>query len=218
VVSRPIEERLLHYFLAMGAQPADPIQNAPPGLTVSLGSDKVHIAILMNDVFLRGGKIIETVVNLTSLKDSVNLVYLAAPRLLGTTIDSEVFRSCGLGLLLFDDRRIDETIEPQHILRHPSEQSGERVDAAIVTEVATLRSMYLEMERTVSGLREDLKRFEENFNCPPSPASEISSSPILHHEPNFTGGSAELPSFFSNNPWLDVLSRRGREEVTPLAG
>lgn len=218
MVSLPIEERLLHYFLAMGAQPLDPIQNAPPGLTLSLGSDKVHVAILMNDAFLQRGKIIESVMNLSSVRDSVNQLYLAAPRLLGTTIDAEVFRSHGIGLLLFDDRRIDETVEPQSIHRPQPEQGAEKLDQAIVSEVETLRSMYLEMERTVSKLREDLKSFQENFSYAPSAPERISQPPIFHQEPKLAGGSAELPSFFSNNPWLDVLSRRGREEATPIAG
>jgi len=185
---------------------------------MSLGSDKVHVAILMNDSFLQRGKIIETVMNLTFLKDSVTLVYLAAPRLLGTSIDANVFRSHGIGLLLFDDRRIDETVEPRSIQRPQPEPSAEKLDATIATEVQTLRSMYLDMERTVSRLREDLKAFQENFNYPPSAPQRISQPPIFRQEPKFAGGSPELPSFFSNNPWLDVLSRRGREEITPIAG
>ena len=218
MVSLPIEERLLHYFLAMGAQPLDPIQNAPLGLTLSLGSDKVHVAILENNAFLQRGKIIESVMNLSSLRDSVNQLYLAAPRLLGATIDAEVFRSHGIGLLLFDDRRIDETVEPQSIHRPQPEHGAEKLDPAIVTEVETLRSMYLEMERTVSKLREDLKSFQENFSYAPSAPERISQPSIFHQEPKLAGGSAGLPSFFSNNPWLDVLSRRGREEATPIAG
>jgi hypothetical protein len=202
----------------MGAQPLDPIQNAPPGLTFNLGSDKVHIAILKNDAFLQRGKIIESVMNLSSLRDLANQLYLAAPRLLGTTIDAEVFRSHGIGLLLFDDRRIDETVEPQSIHRPQSQHGAEKIDQTIVTEVETLRSMYLEMERTVSKLREDLKNFQDNLSYAPSVPERISQPPIFHQEPKFVGGSSELPSFFNNNPWLDVLSRRGREETTPIAG
>jgi hypothetical protein len=216
VASLSIEERLLHYFIAMGAQRIDPIQS--PGLTLNLGSDKVHVAILKNDALLQRGKIIESVMNLSSLRDSMNQLYLAAPRLLGSTIDAEVFRSHGIGLLLFDERRIDETVEPQSIQRPQPERSAEKLDAAIVSEVEMLRSMYLEMERTVSKLRADLKGFQENFNYPPSAPQRISQPPIFHQEPKFAGGSGELPSFFSNNPWLDVLSRRGREEATPIAG
>jgi hypothetical protein len=110
VTNLSIDERLLHYFLAMGAEPREPLQNAPSGLTLNLDSEATHIAILKGDDFLQKGKIIESVMSLVALRNSVNRTYLAAPRLLGTTVNVEVFRSHGIGLLLFDDRRIDEVV------------------------------------------------------------------------------------------------------------
>lgn len=214
----PIEERLLHYFLAMGAQPHEPLQNAATGLTVSLGSEKVHVAILKSDAFLQRGKIIESIMNLAPLKNSVNQLYLAAPRLLGTTVDAEVFRSHGIGLLLFDNRRIDEAVAPQSFHMHQLEPSGQNLDPALVTEVATLKTMYLEMERTVTKLREDLKSFQETISSTPTTPERIFQPPILHQEPKFAGPGTELPSFFTNNPWLEVLSKRGREEAAAIAG
>jgi hypothetical protein len=218
VTNLPIEERLLHYFLAMGAQQVEPLQNAPTGLTVSLGSDRVHIAVLKNDAFLQRGRIIESVMNLISARDSANQVYLAAPRLLGTTLDAELFRSHGIGLLLFDDRRIDETVAPQSIHIHQSETSDHDNDLGLVAEVATLKSMYLEMQETVAKLHEDLKNFQDNIGHVPSNLERIHQSLVRPQEYRNTGPGAELPSFFNNNPWLDVLSKRGREEASAIAG
>jgi hypothetical protein len=202
----------------MGMQLLSPAQDNPPRLAFSLGSDKVHVAILKNDAFLQKGKIIESVMNLTSLRNSVNQLYLAAPRLLGTAIDAEVFRSQGIGLLLFDDRRIDETVAPRTFCQSQPQHVAEKPDLALVSEVRALQSMYLEIERTVSMLRADLKSFRDELTCAPSIPERISQPQIFHQEPRFSAGSAELPSFFNNNPWLDVLSRRGREEVAPIAG
>jgi hypothetical protein len=217
MVDLPIEKRLLHYFLAMGAQPLEPLQNAPTGLTVSLGCERIHIAVLKSDAFLQKSKIIEAIMNLASLTKSANQVYLAAPRLLGTTVDAGVFRTQGIGLLLFDDRRIDETVAPQSFHTSHQEQRDQTPDPSLVTEVATLKSMYLEMERTVARLREDLKSFQQNISSTPATPVGI-SPPIAHERPRFTEVGAGLPSFFSNNPWIDVLSRRGREEAAPIAG
>jgi hypothetical protein len=218
VTNLPIEERLLHYFLAMGAQPVEPFQNAPTGLTVDLGSDRVHIAVLKNDAFLQRGKIIESVMNLLSAKDSVNQIYLAAPRLLGTTLNAELFRSHGIGLLLFDDRKIDETVAPQSFHKQQSEASDQNHDLGLVTEVATLKSMYLELQETVAKLNEDLKNFRENIGPVTSDPERIHSPSVPSHEFKLTATGPELPSFFSNNPWLDVLSKRGREEAPAIAG
>lgn len=216
--SVPIEERLLHYFLAMGAQLSEPLENVPPGLTIGLGSEKIHVAILNSDAFLQRGKIIESVMGLASLRGSVNQLYLAAPRLLGTTVDAEVFRSHGIGLLLFDDRRIDETVAPQSFHHETLDSREQRLDPNLEAEVATLKSMYLEMEKTVARLREDIKNYQETMGPPLASSETLSSPPALDQQRKFTRPEVELPSFFVNNPWLEVLSKRGREETAPIAG
>jgi hypothetical protein len=218
VTNLPIEERLLHYFLAMGAQQVEALQNSPTGLTVNLGSDRVHIGVLKNDAFLQRGRIIESVMNLLSARDSANQIYLAAPRLLGTTLDAELFRSHGIGLLLFDDRRIDEAVTPASIHTHQSEASARDHDLGLVTEVAALKAMYLEIQETVAKLHEDLKNYQENTGHVASNLERIHQSPVPPQEFKITGPGPELPSFFNNNPWLDVLSKRGREEAPPIAG
>ncbi len=217
--SVPIKERLLHYFLAMGAQLSEPLENVPPGLTIDLGSEKVHVAILSSDAFLQRGKILESVMGLASLRGSVNQSYLAAPRLLGTAVDAEVFRSHGIGLLLFDDRRIDETVAPQSFHEEAREPGDQRPDPNLEAEVATLKSMYLEMEKTVAGLRQDIKNYQETMRTPLATSDNLLSSPsTFDQERKFTRPEGELPSFFVNNPWLEVLSKRGKEETAPIAG
>jgi hypothetical protein len=218
VPSVPIEERLLHYFLAMGAQLSEPLENVPPGLTIGLGSEKIHVAILNSDAFLQRGKIIESIMCLASLRGSVNQLYLAAPRLLGTTVDAEVFRSHGIGLLLFDDRRIDETVAPQSFHHETADPREQRLDPSLEAEVATLKSMYLEMEKTVARLREDIKNYQETMGPPLTSSETLSSPPAFDQQRKFARPEVGLPSFFVNNPWLEVLSKRGREETAPIAG
>lgn len=214
----PIEERVLHYFLAMGAQPVESPQNAPTGLSLILGQEKVHVVILNNDVFLLGSKIIESIMSLISLRDSVNQLYLAAPRLLGTTVEAEIFRSHGIGLLLYDNRRIDEAVAPQTFRLRGPEPTIPNQGETLLNELAALKSMYLQMERDVSKLREELRGYQKIMNSISSVPERIPSSSLLPQESGYAGPSAELPSFFSNNPWLEVLSKRGREEASPIAG
>ena len=217
MVSLSIEDRVLHYFLAMGAQAVESSQNVRTGLTLVLGEWKVHVMILNNDVFLRGGRIIESIMSLVSLRDSADQLYLAAPRLLGTTVETEIFRSQGIGLLLYDDRRIDEAVPPQ-TFRLNQEPTSHNRDESLLTELAALKSMYLEMQRDVSELREELKGYQDRMNCISAGRERIPSLLPVSQEPVYAGRRAELPSFFSNNPWLEVLSKRGREETSPIAG
>jgi len=218
VANLPIEERLLHYFLAMGAQSAEPIPNSPPGLSLLIGSDKTYVAILSNDTFIQRNKIVGSILDLSALRSSVHQLYLAAPKLLGTAIDADVFRSHGIGLLLFDDRRIEEIVPPQPIQPPQTTQIVQNTDPAFAIELASLKSMYLQMERTISNLREELKSFQQSVPTAPGPPERIAPPSMVQTQPRFTGPGAELPSFFTNNPWLEVLSKRGREESGLLAG
>ena len=210
--SVPIEDRVLHYFLAMGAQPVETPQKAQPGLTFTIGQDTIQVMILSNEELLRGGKIIASIMSLASLRDSANQLYLAAPRLLGTTIEAETFRSQGIGLLLYDDRRIEEAVTPQTYPSHRSEPVPPEQVQAVFNELASLKSMYLEMQNEVNRLREELRGYQERMDSVSTVPDNIPTTMLSPREPRLAGPSSELPSFFSNNPWLEVLSKRGREE------
>ena len=218
----PIEDRLLHYFLAMGAQQTERAEIPQNNLAFLSGSEKVHVVILRNEDFIQRNKVIETILSLTSLRTSSQLLYLAAPRLLGGSIDAAIFKPYGIGLLLFDERRIDEAVPPQPI--QPTQTMGQKSqtsDPGVMTELATLKSMYAEMERNMAALREDLKTFQHSSQsftsrAEPTPPSRISRPELMFANPGYSGG--QLPSFFANNPWLDVLSKRGRPGDEPIAG
>lgn len=217
----PIEDRLLHYFLAMGAQPAGRAEIPQNNLGFISGSEKTHVVILRNEDLLQRNKVIEAILSLTSLRNSSQLLYLAAPRLLGGSIDAAIFKAYGIGLLLFDERRIDEAVPSQPSQRSEMDQVTQSPDPSVVTELATLRSMYAEMERTIATLRDDLKAFKQDSGThmeptEPSPPTHITRPEPMFANPNLPAG--ELPSFFANNPWLDVLSKRGRSGDELIAG
>jgi hypothetical protein len=212
-----IEERLLHYFLAMGAQPTEAVEGAPPGLSIIIGAERIHVAVLKNDAFLHTGKIIESIMNLATLKSRVNQLYLAAPRLLGTTVEAGLFRSNGIGLILFDDRRIDETVPSQSFHQQES-QPTESHDPQLLQELNEVKSMYFEMQKNFANLREEVKSYQEQMKSLTDIPQRFSTPTISPHEPIRAGSSAGLPSFFVDNPWLEVLSRRGREEGSAIAG
>lgn len=204
-----IEQRLLHYFMAMGAQQGEP-NPAIPGLSLDLGKEKINVVILSNDAYSQRGRIIDAILELTALRTKSNLLYLAAPRLLGTAIDAAVFRSHGIGLLLFDDRRIEELVAPQATQPPQQAETFQPSDTNVLTEISMLRSMYIEMQRNILKLREELKDFRQTVNSASDPAQSTQRG-IIASEPVFAVQGDQLPSFFTNNPWLDLLSKRGRD-------
>ena len=206
----------------MGAQQTPNPDPNQAGLSFLVGADNVHVMVLKTQDLAQRNAIIDTVLKLSSLRNSYQTVYLAAPRLLGATIDASIFRAHGIGLLFFDERRIDEAVAPQPLqATRPQLTPAPAQDPGLVSELATLKSMYFEMERNLTQLRDDLK----NLHQTPRDgglAPELSQRPQeIPREavfaPNITQGGP-LPSYFSNNPWLEVLSKRGRSENEPLAG
>ena len=220
MASLPIEERLRHYFLAMGAQPKPEQDDAEPGLSFIVGSDRLHVAILKPADLVVRNRIIDTVLTLSSLRGaSSRFVYLAAPRLVGATLDASMFRAHGIGLLLFDDRRIDEAVAAQPAQISVTQAAPTSGESALVTELTSLKSMYGEIERNLAQLREDMRNIQRNPQPADLPTERPGPSVALPREPVFAPplltqptDNGVLPSFFNNNPWLEVLSKRGRSE------
>jgi hypothetical protein len=220
VASLPIEERLRHYFLAMGAQPKAEANGSESGLSFNVGADMLHVAILKPADLVVRNRIIDTVLTLSSLRtSSTRFVYLAAPRLVGATLDASMFRAHGIGLLLFDDRRIDEAVpaQPAQIIAPQTTPTGN--ESALVTELTSLKSMYGEIERNLAQLREDMRNMQRNPQSANLSHDQARPSVALSREPVFApplltppADNGPLPSFFNNNPWLEVLSKRGRSE------
>ncbi|HXX72990.1 MAG TPA: hypothetical protein VEI80_04780 [Candidatus Acidoferrales bacterium] len=204
----------------MGAHQT-PNRNQEKGVSFQLGTEKAHIIILKQDDLAQRNAVLDVILNLSTLRHTYQLAYLAAPRLFGAGVDSSMFSSRGIGLLLYDERRIDEAVPAQPL--HAESQMPnvtQSDDKAVVTELASLKTMYLEMERTINQLRTDITTLlntrpphEETFRVLPSPP--MITPPETFHQNGVPAG--DLPSYFMNNPWLDVLSKRGSGSE-PVAG
>jgi len=218
----PVEQRLLHYFLAMGAKHNASLSN-PATLSFLMDNERTLVSVLAVTDIIERNRVIDTLLHLSSLRTEGTQVYVAAPKLFGATLDSQILRSSGIGLLLYDDRRIEETLKPQPVDR--SKETTQAIqdhnsDTVLLAELATLKSKYAELERTMSQLMAEFKSFRENTptSIPGSSASDRAPFDLLRQPETPSGILGALPSFFINNPWLDVLSKRGRMETTTIAG
>lgn len=216
-----IKERLLHYFLAMGLEYTLRTETPENVINLESGADHVCVLALSDQDALQSSKVIGAILTARTLQESSQLVYLAVPRLLGTSIDVATFRAHGIGLLLYDERRIDEALAAQPAKSgNQQSQADEKLDPAVLAELTTLRSMYSTMERTIAQLRDDFRALQHESETRLPPIGRIHPDIMRTGEgfnaPNASSGT--LPSFFANNPWLDLLSKRGRAEEEPIAG
>jgi hypothetical protein len=193
-------------------------------ISFTVGSEKIIVRILTANDMLQRNRILEVLLHLTCLRSGNNQIYIVVPRLLGASLDAQVLRSQGIGLILFDERRIEETVKPRQVTTSVQpHSSASTVDPSVLSELATLKSMYAQIERTIEQIRAEFNSLKEDTPTQ-SPRLErhqqnLDFEPVMHPPQTPISPSQEpLPSFFTNNPWLDVLSKRGRPEVAPLAG
>lgn len=205
----------------MGAEQTEDSEPNQNEIKFRVGSEKAVVVILRPEGLTHRNAILDAVLNLSGLSETYQLVYLAVPRLIGATLDATVFRTRGVGLLFFDERRIDEAIAPTPSRPERLPEAASAQSAEIATELANLRSLYAEMEQNLNRLRDDLKNIhssrEARQELPPlvQSLSDAGSGQIFTRNPIQSG---QLPSYFTNNPWLEVLSKRGTGEHEPIAG
>lgn len=199
----------------MGAQQASE-KPTSASLSFTIGNQRVNVVVARDDKLTQSA-IIESILGLAALKTSSDQLYLAAPRLLGATVDAGIFRFHGIGLILYDERRMHEAVPPQMIqTTQPAPPLSP--DPSTIAQLTELKSMYSEMKNAIVKLREEMKTLQETPKEPLAPYIEIPHQTVIHEEPAFNRNAGQLPSFFTNNPWLDVLSKRGRDHGEPFAG
>jgi hypothetical protein len=213
----------------MGAQQCSTETPDRRSLSFKLGNETILVVTLRKEDILESSKVLDTILHVASLRQRANVLYLAAPRLLATTLDSRIFKTHGLGLILFDDRRIEETIEGITQELTPKQINTAIPDQNLLSEFTALKSMYAQMEKTIENMREEMKTINQSTMTrttePRAPvrmepkSNEVASRPSTSYTIAPHPLQGPLPSFFNDNPWLEVLSKRGRpEEVTPIAG
>jgi hypothetical protein len=190
------------------------------GITFLLGSDKAHVLILKPDDMTRRNTVLEAVLNLSTMRSGYQLLYLAAPRLFGTSVDASIFSSRGIGLLLYDERRIDEAVAAHPLRIEQTARHSLQDEKTLVTELEALKAMYLEMDRTMNQMRNDLTALRNLGPVHSQTAGIPVATQLITTQRTFPQTAvqgAELPSYFANNPWLDVLSKRGTGAREPIA-
>ncbi|HUO42285.1 MAG TPA: hypothetical protein VMU35_04855 [Methylomirabilota bacterium] len=216
-----------HFFLAMDGLNIERPSN-PGTLCFASSNECTHVSILTPSDIIQRNRVIDTLLHLSSLRYEGTQPYVAAPRLLCATLDSQIIRSSGIGLLVYDERRIEEVIKPERIQpprKIQQEPAPSNADSPLLSELAELKSRYAELEQNITLMRSEFKSVQALASTSIQPSHDFINEhrfdTFQHSTPPFASSRLQegsLPSFFVNNPWLDVLAKRGRTEDPPLAG
>ena len=200
-----LTEQLKGFFQVRGMREAGPIGN---GCLTFTGNSKVSaVRVLVEDELSSRNSVLEAVLSTASLINRVNHVYLALPKLVSATIESNIIEEHGIGLIVYDDTTIEEAVAPKYFQianEHPPViVANEESHQELLQEMTTLRSRLKYLEEVMESLRTEVA----NLRSSRLTAPQVRASPSLSMAPVFEGA----PSFIKDNPWVDVLSRRGRD-------
>lgn len=202
--------------------------SSPGTLSFVMGSEHTLVSVLAFTDIIQRNRIIDTLLRLSSLRSGGTQLYVAAPSFLAATLDSQILRSSGIGLLLYDDRRIEEIVKPEPAQSAIGihQASSASMDGMLIAELTALKLKYAELEKNLSCMMTKISSLQDGVSSSGSStilrdSADVQAFGSLQRpEAAFQTGvlsASDLPSFFTNNPWLEVLSHRGRTEP-PLAG
>jgi hypothetical protein len=156
----------------------------------------------------------DSVMKASALAGKANRTYLALPKVAASVADARLFHDRGIGLFTYDQRNVEEALPARYFETATAtrNEADETVTGQLQNEIRELRAQFDILERTVQQLNEQLAAHREISPTrepvrSPSPPSSLADIGVVHN----------LPTFFAGNPWVEVLSRRGREEAT-IAG
>ncbi len=162
------------------------------------GHNTLVVRVLEDSDTRNRNAILDAALSALILASKANLVYLALPKLHASLLDASILQNRGLGLITHDTRSIEEAVVAKRI-----NQNMTRLESS--TDIELMRSRIIALERTVENLASEVsvirgKRIESERPKRPTP----SQTPDRRNEDS-------LPSFFKDNPWLDILANRARE-------
>lgn len=167
------------------------------------------------------------VVNILKLKDYVDKAYIAIPEEVGLLkIPLEIFESAGVGIVKICEDRVEEVL-PARAFRKLKIVFDDTLREEFQRFSLELSELSLRLEKEVTELKREISKLEERLGLvyrdlntlkrevdalkrlERVEAVEARALEIVEEAP--VEGVEGLPDFISDNPWVSILVKRGRE-------
>jgi hypothetical protein len=169
----------------------------------------VRVVILDESGWPNRRAFLNSIMKATALAGKSNRTYLALPKNAASLTDARLFHERGIGLFTYDHRNVEEALPARYFematvaLRRTNEVADDRFE----NEIRELRAQIDALERAVQSLSEELMSLRRM----PSP-EPVETFPAANTLPSIAAAD-NLPTLFAGNPWIEVLSKRGRDEA-----
>ncbi|GAB6947108.1 hypothetical protein JCM16161A_12380 [Vulcanisaeta sp. JCM 16161] len=190
------------------------------------GNNTVYLRISTEE-FPTESYIIDELSNVMRNRFNYNKAYIAFPQSARDLINGKLFRSNRVGVYIYDlsstdpEKAVEELIPgiPIQIQQGVDEGIKRRIDdleravidmknalssiniQPLVNDINELRNRIMRIEQVINDLIERVNRLE-------SLGTQMAKNPGTTMQEG-SAVSGELPDFLSNNPWIEVLRRRG---------
>ena len=205
MTEREVDALLIEFFTSKGLKPIPLAEMSAqgeekPDLAFADGRTTTYLKVFGKHDLQQRDALLQAVLSSMSYARAANRVYLVLPKVQATIVDAAPLRERGLGLIVYDSKRIEEVL-PSSIFNHDT------ATAKATGDLERLTSRIAALERTVETLLSELSRIKALKLEQLEPSRIPSRSPMAVE----LQSSERLPSFLQDNPWLEILSRRGRE-------
>ncbi|MEM2987283.1 MAG: hypothetical protein QXV60_04215 [Nitrososphaerota archaeon] len=169
----------------------------------------IFVRILSKDELIDRNSLLENILELSSLKEEVNKIYIAMPKIYVSIIDSAPFEEYGIGIISYDDKKVME-ISPAKFFKEKLKDEGKIEKLAsfetlkLKEELDAIKKRLINLEEIIQSLNNEIKILKSQSK--PIIETKISKEEII------TPPSGNVPSFLKDNPWIEILAKRGREE------
>ena len=180
----------------------------------------------------------DAVMRASALRGECHFLYLAIPKAIAPFVDTELLKKRSMGLLIVDEEGVFEALtSPRRPLKRGGQVGGgEAISEELLNRIAFLENKISVLESelmairpllseigSIRELRESVKAISSRLEALSRRMDMLSSSMLVRTQaisspakPAPVQGQLEpegLPSFFKDNPWLEILARRGRDEL-----
>ena len=199
-----IIELIKEYFLKKGYKVLNSyemVSNVKPSIAFTDGKSTTFIKIFSKEELSDRNSLLDATLQTSKLLGKANRVYLALPKIYSTILDARIVQKHGLGLLVCSEKKIVEAIPAKFF---ESDIPDLKKLIKEIEDLKDLRRRVLELEQSVRLLTDEISRLKSVG----IKVRELKPPSIEVPVPQ------ELPSFFKDNPWLDILTRRGQERAS----
>lgn len=189
------------------------IEEGENHLTFKVDNSILSIEILSGKEILDKNAILNSALKAIQKFEYSNKVYLALPKVYASIIDSEILQNHGLGLLTYDEKEVKEVVPAKFIKKQLIvKEDYEKKIEELKIELKKLKENYIILKGVVDALKNEISKLKAGLIKTPL----IKEEKITEVKPQIKQETSigELPSFFKNNPWLEVLAKRGKEPET----